>query len=147
MSQYIYNLGACIERALSGVPRAQPAQIAGYWANRDFWLAEFEHLLAVIDGFDARLEPMRIAYEEHSQRLGGEHNADEFGVPRQRVSDPTSPQQRRQDAAGARSALKKLADRSLDLKIADANEYDAFVIRLRITGREHTEAADFRLPG
>ncbi len=139
MSKYIYNLGACIERALSGVPRAQPAQVAGYWANRDFWLGEFEHLLSVIDGFDARLERMRMAYERHSQRIGGEHNRDEFGKPRQRIGDPTSPQQRRQDAAGARSALKALADRSLDLKIATVDEYDAFVKRLLITGRGHVQ--------
>lgn len=140
MSKYIYNLGACIERALSGVPSAQPAQVAGYWENRDFWLAEFEHLLSVIDGFDARLEQMRAAYERHSQRVGGEHNRDEFGNPRQRVADPTSPQQRRQDAAGARASLKALADRSLDLKIATAYEYDSFVERLRNAGQEHAEA-------
>lgn len=91
MSKYIYNRGVCIERALSSVSRAQPAQVAGYWANRDFWLAEFEHLLTVIDGFDARLNRMRIAYEERSRRVGGEHNADEFGNPRQRIGDPTSP--------------------------------------------------------
>lgn len=90
MSKYIYNLSTSLERALSGVPRAQPAQVAGYWANREFWLEEFEHLLSVIDGFDERLRRMRTAYNRHS-RHEGEHNRDEFGNPRQRVGDPTSP--------------------------------------------------------
>ena len=135
MSNYIYNLGASIERALSSVPSAQPEQVAGYWENRDFWLSEFDHLLAVIEGFDVRLDRMRDAYDRYAKRHGGEHNTDEFGVPRQRIRDPTSPSQRRQDASGARTALKALADRALDLRIATGEEYDTFVRRLRVTGR------------
>ena len=136
MSKYIYNLGASIERALSGVPEAQPAQVAGYWANRDFWLSEFEHLPDVIDGFDKRLTRMKIAYDWYTKNHGGEHNRDEFGTPRQRVYDPTSDSQRRADASGARTSLKQLADRAIDLRIAKPSEYDAFVTRLRITGRQ-----------
>ena len=74
MSNYTYNLGVSIERALSGVPKAQPALVAGYWSNRDFWLDKFSHLLFVIDGFDERLAKMEAAYDVHSQRVGGEHN-------------------------------------------------------------------------
>ncbi len=110
MSNYTDNLGASLQRALAGVPRAQPAQIAGYWANREFWLAEFEHLLAVIDGFDERLERMRLAYDQYAQRYGGEHNTDEFGVPRQRPRDRASPSQRRDDASDARTSLKALCE-------------------------------------
>ena len=135
MSNYIYNLGTSIERALARVPSAQPEQVAGYWANREFWLSEFDHLLAVIEGFDGRLAQMRDAYDCYVKGHGGEHNADEFGVPRQRIGDPTSPSQRRQDAAGARSALKALADRAMDLRIATGDEYNLFIRRLRVTGR------------
>jgi len=135
MSNYTYNLGASIERALASVPQAQPALVAGYWANRGFWVDEYAHLLAVIDGFDERMRIMESAYDAHSLRVGGEHNRDEFGNPRQRVRDPTSPKQRREDASGARKALKTLADRAMDLEIATPKEYDTFLDLLRITGR------------
>ena len=141
MSNYTYNLGVSIERALSGVPKAQPALVAGYWSNRDFWLDEFSHLLFVIDDFDERLAKMEAAYDVHSQRVGGEHNRDEYGNPRQSVRDPTSSKQRREDASGARSALKKLADRALDLDVSTSDEYDAFLKRLRITGRNSSPNA------
>ena len=133
MSNYIYNLGVSIERALAGIPRAQPAQVAGYWANRDFWLAEFDHFRDVLHGFDDRLARMRDAYDRYAQNNGGEHNADEFGTPRQRIVELSSSSQRKKDASGARSALKTLADRALDLKIATSEEYDTYVRHLRVT--------------
>ena len=126
---------------ISGVPKAQPALVAGYWSNRDFWLDEFSHLLFVIDGFDERLAKMEAAYDLQSQRVGGEHKRDEYGNPRQSVRAPTSSKQRREDASGARSALKKLADRALDLDVSTSDEYDAFLERLRITGRNSSPNA------
>lgn len=89
MSKYIYNLGACIERALSGAPQAQPALVAGYWANREFWLAEFAHLLTVIEGYDSRLNQMKIAYDQFVAKHG-EHNRDEYGNPRHTVVEPVA---------------------------------------------------------
>lgn len=133
MSKYTYNLAASLERALAGVPRAQPAQVAGYWANREFWLNEFDHLIEVINGFDLRLGRMRAAYDLYARTHGGEHNVDEFGIPRQRPRDPSSPSARKDDASDARAALKTLADRALDLGIATRDEYDCFIDRIRIT--------------
>ena len=135
MSNYTYNLGASIERALMQVPSAQPAQVAAYWANREFWLKEFEHLLCVIDGYDDRLAKMKLAYSTYSRLAGGEYNRDEFGTPRQRIIDTASDKKRREDASGARTALKRMADRALDLSIATIEEYDGFLLELRITGR------------
>ena len=52
-----------------------------------------------------------------------------------RVLDTTSPKQRRQDASGARRALKALADRSLDLDLATNEGYDEFLKGIKISGR------------
>ena len=133
MSNYIYNLGASIERALAGVPTVQSAVIAGYWANREFWLDEFAHLVSVIDGFDERLARMESAFDANTENDEPDENL--YGTPTHRVRDPTSPRQRREDASGARKALKTLAERSLNLEIATADEYDAFIQRIRISGR------------
>jgi hypothetical protein len=132
MSHYIYNLGASIERALAQVPTAQPAQIVGYWAVRDFWIEEFNHLLQVIDGYEARLDRMESAYEAYLEKGGKEHYVDHFGNLKQTIRDTTSAPQRRQVAGEARSALKALAERSLTLGIASPTEYQTFVDRLRI---------------
>jgi len=135
MSNYIYNLGASIERALAGVPTVSAAVVAGYWSNREFWLDEFAHLISVIDGFDERLERMEFAFDTYSSQHDADANENVYGIPTNRVLDPTSPSQRRQDASGARSALKNLAEKALNLKIATSEEYDAFVRRIRVSGR------------
>ena len=135
MSKYIYNLSASLERALAGVPTAPPGQVAGYWANRDFWLSEFDHLLSVIAGFEGRLQRMDLAYDWYVRNHPAKESRDEFGTVGQRPKDPTSGSQRRGDASDARTALKVLADRSLDLNIAKPDEYEAFIRRLRISGR------------
>jgi hypothetical protein len=67
---------------------------------------------------------------------GGPHNRDEYGNPKQEVRDTTNPSSRRFAASEARTALKALADRAMDLQIANAADYDAFVDRLRITNRD-----------
>ncbi|MEM6655359.1 MAG: hypothetical protein AAF596_06110 [Planctomycetota bacterium] len=130
MSRYIGNLGASLEKGLAGVPRAQPEQVAGYWANRDFWLAEFDHLIAVVAGHDERLRRMR---EAHDRRVGpgGGHNRDEFGAPCQQITDTTSKQQRKHAVRDARNALRALADRAFDLRLASREEFDDFVEHLR----------------
>lgn len=136
MSLYIRNLSRAIEDALSRIPTAQPSQIAGYWANRRFWIAEFNHLLDVIEGFDERLAKMQIAQDVYVQNHGGPQNRDEFGNPRQQVRDTTNPSSRRFAASEARTALKALADRALDLHIASRSEYDTFVAHLRVSNRD-----------
>ncbi len=136
MSLYIRNLSRAIEDALSQIPTAQPSQIVGYWANRCFWISEFNHLLDVIEGFDDRLAKMQIAQDVFVQNCCGTNNRDEFGNPRQKVRDTTNPSSRRFAASMARTALKALADRALDLHIASGSEYDSFVAQLRVANRD-----------
>jgi len=135
MSQYLSNLSDAIFKALSRVPSAQPSQVAGYWANRDFWLAEFHHLLDAIEGYDSRLQRMMHAQDTYIQKFGGDFNRDEFGTPRQQVRDTTNSASRRSAASNARTALKAMADRALDLRIAAQPDYDSFVHALRISSR------------
>lgn len=137
MSRYINRIGDAIENALSQVPSAQPSQVAGYWANRDFWLCEFQHLLDTIDGYDQRLAKMKTPQDLYVAEHGGrEHNRDEFGEPYQHVRDTTKSSTRRSAASNARTVLKALADRALDLGIASTIDYDAFNKRLRVSGRD-----------
>jgi hypothetical protein len=132
MSRYITEISTAIVHALASVPSAQPAQVAGYWENREFWLSEFEHLRTVIDGYESRLARMQTAFERHIQAHGGPHNRDEFGVPRQHPVKTTN-SNLKFSASEARSTLKRLADRALDLKITSYDEYDRFIASLRIT--------------
>ena len=136
MSLYVRNLSKALVDALARVPRAQPSQVAGYWANRGFWIKEFSHLLDVMDGYDERLAQMQRAQDAYVQAYGGPHNRDEFGNPKQQVRDTTNPSSRRFAASEARMALKALADRVMDLQIATSNEYDEFLTDLRITNRD-----------
>lgn len=99
--------------------RAEPAQVAGKWVNREFWHDEFAHLLNVIDGFDERLQRMKSVYEQHSRRVGDEYDRDEFGNPHRRISDPTSPKQRREDASGASVCIENF--RRSSVRIADCD--------------------------
>ena len=132
MSHYVDNLGASIERALAQVPTAQAAQVAGYWAVRDFWLEEFAHLLVVIESYESRLARMKSGYDAYLERGGKEHYVDQFGDLKQTIRATSSAPERRRIAGEARSALKGLAERSLNLGIASPAEYQAFVDRLKI---------------
>lgn len=140
MSLYVRDLSRALVDALSRIPNAQPSQVAGYWANRGFWIKEFSHLLDVMDGYDDRLAQMQRAQAAHIETHGGPHNCDEFGNPKQQVRDTTNPSSRRYAASEARTALKALADRAFDLHIATNKEYDEFVSALRITNRHDSPA-------
>jgi hypothetical protein len=135
MSLYVRNLSRALVDALARVPSAQPSQVAGYWANRGFWIKEFSHLLDVMDGYEDRLAQMQRAQDAYIQTHGGPHNRDEFGNPKRQVRDTTNPSSRRFAASEARTALKALADRAMDLHIATSKEYDVFLSDLRITNR------------
>jgi hypothetical protein len=136
MSLYVRNLSRALVDALSRISTAQPSQVSGYWANRLFWLDEFAHLLGVMDGYDARRDQMQRAQDSYITKNGVPHNRDEYGNPKQEVRDTTNPSSRRFAVSEARTALKALADRALDLHIATAADYDAFVHKLRITNRD-----------
>lgn len=55
-------------------------QLAGQVANLDFWMAEAEHALAVIDGYDKRFDCLDRAQRQYVQR----HEAIEFDTARPR---------------------------------------------------------------
>lgn len=133
MSRYLDHLAEAIALALGRVPSAQPPQVAGYWANRQFWLDEFQHLLDAIEDYPNRLERMKNAERRLLPGQGGHQYRDQFGNPMQGVRDTTDPSSRRSAASQARTALKALADRALDLQIASYEEYDEFLASLRIT--------------
>lgn len=138
MSLYVRNLSKALVDALARVPSTQPSQVAGYWANRGFWIKEFFHLLDVMDGYDDRLAQMQRAQDAYLQTHDGPHNHDEFGNPKQQVRDTTNPSSRRFAASEARTVLKALADRALDLHIATSREYNEFLSDLRITNRRNS---------
>ncbi len=54
---------------------------------------------------------------------------------RQQVRDTNQPISRRYAASDARTALKALAERALDLHIATVEEFDRFLLDLRIENR------------
>ena len=132
MSQYSINLASAIYKALSSVPSAQPAVVAGYWANREFFYSEFVHFLNVAKEYDNRRTTMKSAYDKYVARNGGPHNRNEFGKPRQQIRSTTDKSWRRTAASDVRTALVSLADRSLNLKIATDAEYDEFLAKLKI---------------
>ena len=131
LSKYALNLAAALTDALEGVPRAQPAQVAGYWANRDFWLAEFKHLTKVCLEYDARVESMARAYQAWIKKHGGPHGFDSYGGEYQTVRYTTTKGERKNLVGESRAAIKALADRALDLGITTDSEYDAFLEQLR----------------
>lgn len=132
MSKYSINLANSLCAALAGVPSAQPAAVAGYWANREFFYEEFQHFLAVAKEYDHRRSAMKVAYDKYIAINGGPHNRSEFGEPRNEIVSTTDKSWRRNAASDIRSALVLLADRALNLKIASDAEYDEYMSRLKI---------------
>ena len=132
LSKYSINLGSAIYTALAGVPSAQPAAVAGYWANREFFYNEFQHFLSVAKEYDTRRATMKAAYDKYIAAHGGPHNRSEFGEPRGAITATTDKSWRRKAASDIRSALMALADRALNLKIATDAEYDSYTSKLKI---------------
>ena len=132
MSNYVLNIGSAIIKALEGVPRAQPALVAGYWENIDFWLGELAHLIAVSDGYDDRLSVMKLAHDGYL-RGSAPHNQDDFGIPFQSAVSTTSNAERKRMISSARASLRQVADRALDLCLISVAEYNGFIERLRVT--------------
>lgn len=127
MSKYVLNIGSAIVDALDGVKSAQPAMVAGYWANIPFWLEEFHHLIVASQTYESRLERMRLAHHRYTQQHGGPFNLDEFGEPFQSAIATTSAADRKRIIGAVRSALESVADRALNLKIIPLSEYDRFM--------------------
>lgn len=132
MSRYSINIADALTKALSGVPSAQPEGVAGYWANRDFFHAEFMHFVAVAKGYEDRRRTMKTAYDDFANKSGGAKNLDHFGNSRGNIVATTDRSWRREKASEIRKALKRLAERALELGITNDSNYDEFVRSLRI---------------
>lgn len=52
MSNYFYNLGESLARVLDCASRSQPEMLAGYMANIEFWLAEYQHVVDLSNGYE-----------------------------------------------------------------------------------------------
>lgn len=131
MSKYIINVGSAIVAALEGISATQPAIVAGFWANREFWFQELQHLRHIHNEYEQRLETMTAAHDRYANAHEGVHNRDEFGIPMQSPQKTTTGGERQRIVGNVHSALVKLADRALDLKITHGREYDSFVEKLR----------------
>ena len=131
MSNYVLNIGSAIVDALGGVPSAQPAMVAGYWANRQFWLEEFRHLIGISEDYERRSERMKSAHDRYTREHGGPFNLDEFGRPFQSANATTSIADRKRIIGAVRSSLMDLADRAFDLKITSRYDYDGFIEELK----------------
>lgn len=121
------TVGQAIVAALQNVSATQPAMVAGYWANKDFWLRELRHLAAIIDGYEARLHNFRIAHDQYANENGGPYNYDGANSPHQEPRDTSSSGKRHRVLGNARTAVQNLAERALDLSLISIAEYDAFI--------------------
>ena len=117
--------------ALASVPAGQPAQVAGYWANRGFWLAEFRHLVSVALAYEERVQQMARGFQDYVRERGGPHNQDDCGGEYQTIRYTTTLGQRKDCIGQARLSLKRLADRAFDLRITNAQQYDDFLNQLK----------------
>ncbi len=131
MSKYLINVGSSIVAALDGVSSAQPAMVAGYWANIDFWLEEFRHFVRITDGYKQRSENMKVSHDRYCQKHGGPHNRNEFGQPHQSAMATTSDPERKRIVGAVRSSLMHVADRALNLRIITNSQYDEFIEQLK----------------
>lgn len=114
------------------MPSAQPAAVAGYWANREFFYEEFQHFLAVAKEYDDRRITMKAAYDKYIANHGGPYNQTGLGDARGEITSTTDKSWRRTAASDVRTALVSLADRALNLKIASDAEYDEYMSKLKI---------------
>jgi hypothetical protein len=60
---YIDDISKALLLVLDHASDDSPEAFAGYATNRDFWVAETAHCLAVIQGYDERFQRMKEASE------------------------------------------------------------------------------------
>src|SRR5262245_57754811 len=95
MSRYLIEIGEALAKVLENASSSQPEQFAGYVANLDFWLSEFEHLVAASGGFHERFKTMSQARNDYLATHGGGNNLDDCGQPYQGVVKTTSEKERK----------------------------------------------------
>ena len=131
MSKYISNISEILAGVLDRATRAQPEQFAGYWANIDFWIAEYEHLVAIAAGYDQRINAMKAAYDQHIREHGGPHNFDDCGKPYQRVK-PSKRGDRKEAVRAVKEALDRVVERAHRMGMIDFDERDRLSERVKV---------------
>ncbi|MBW3599095.1 MAG: hypothetical protein KY475_17720 [Planctomycetes bacterium] len=113
MSHYLIEIGEALASVLERATTTQPEQFAGYIANLDFWLGEYEHLATVVAGYDERLRRLREAYDRYLGEQSGPHNLDDVGDPYAAPARTTKPHERvvRPRSRGASPAANRLRHR------------------------------------
>ena len=130
MSLYLIKIGESLAEVLERAASAQPEQFAGYAANFDFWVAEFEHLVWVNDGYNDRLKAMQAAWRGYVAAQGGPHNLDDVRTPYQMALRTTRPKERIGIIARNRKALARLIKRALKLDLIDFPRHDELLERI-----------------
>ena len=67
---YIENICAPIVATLERTTTLPTHHFAGHAANIDFWMAEIQHCLSVIDGYPQRFERMKKAQQAQGESSG-----------------------------------------------------------------------------
>jgi hypothetical protein len=67
---YAIDISAALVNVLKHASGGPAEKFAGYAANRDFWVAEAQHCLDVIAGYDVRFARMKEASERYEGRQG-----------------------------------------------------------------------------
>jgi hypothetical protein len=130
MSRYLVQIGESLATVLEGALRAQPEHFAGYFANLDFWIAEFRHLRAGVDGFDQRFLQMKEASAEYLTAHGGRHNRDDACVPYQEVTKTTKKHDRNAVAARCKTALERWVERAFQLGLLRIERRDQLLTEI-----------------
>jgi hypothetical protein len=73
---YMTDIGEILAKQLAKFVTLNRHQLAGQAANLDFWSAELQHCLDVIDGYKSRFNRMRDAQMTYAT----EHRTTEFGL-------------------------------------------------------------------
>jgi hypothetical protein len=130
MSKYISDVSDLFCGVLQRAACAQPAQFAGYWANIDFWIAEYEHLIGIAAGYDKRWNAMKSAFDQYVALHGGPRNLDEGGTPYQAITK-TNSSKRREAVWAAKEALERLVERAHQLGMIEYPQRDEFIERIK----------------
>jgi hypothetical protein len=129
MSKYIADICETVAGVLDRATRAQPEQFAGYWANVEFWISEYEHVVDVAAGYEDRFQSMKAARDQYIQLHGGPHNLDDSGHPY--YSFRPSKRSDRLDSIGAvQRALERFVERAQQLGIIGFEDSDRVMERI-----------------
>lgn len=110
---YSTDIADLLAKQLSRFTTLNRHQLAGQFANLDFWLGEVHHALGVIDGYGVRFTQMHAAQEQHVTTQG----TTEFDLDKDWNTEGRASPPRRvpgQELERARRNLSQAATRFLD---------------------------------